>query len=145
MENTRRSFLKKMTVAGLGTAGLAIATNAAAANVAETQVQPKKKPAGKDDGKLRFGFIGTGSRCQEHINNVLAIEGNKIVAICDIQQGPLESTLKHISKFNVAAPKVYTGSERAFEQMLNNEEFDCIIIASPWEWHVPMSVAAMKR
>ena len=144
MENTRRSFLKKMTVAGLGTAGLAIATNAAAANVAETQVQAKKKPAGKDDGKLRFGFIGTGSRCQEHINNVLAIEGNKIVAICDIQQGPLESTLKHISKFNVAAPKVYTGSERAFEQMLNNEEFDCIIIASPWEWHVPMSVAAMK-
>ena len=42
MENTRRSFLKKMTVAGLGTAGLAIATNAAAANVAETQVQAKK-------------------------------------------------------------------------------------------------------
>jgi len=144
MENTRRSFLKKMTVAGLGTAGLAIATNAAAANVAETQVQAKKKAAGKDDGKLRFGFIGTGSRCQEHINNVLAIEGNKIVAICDIQQGPLESTLKHIGKFNVAAPKVYTGSERAFEQMLNNEEFDCIIIASPWEWHTPMAVAAMK-
>ena len=28
--------------------------------------------------------------------------------------------------------------------MLNNEEFDCVIIASPWEWHVPMSVAAMK-
>lgn len=57
---------------------------------------------------------------------------------------PLDSTLKHIAKFNVAAPKVYTGSERAFEQMLNNEEFDCVIIASPWEWHVPMSVAAMK-
>ena len=28
--------------------------------------------------------------------------------------------------------------------MLNNEEFDCVIIASPWEWHVRMSVAAMK-
>lgn len=142
MENTRRSFLKKMTVAGIGTAGLAVANHAVAANLSETQA--KKKPAGKDDGKLRFGFIGTGSRCQEHINNVLAIEGNKIVAICDIQQGPLDSTLKHIAKFNVAAPKVYTGSERAFEQMLNNEEFDCVIIASPWEWHVPMSVAAMK-
>ena len=93
---------------------------------------------------MRFGFIGTGSRCHEHINNVLSIPGNKIVAICDIQAGPIQRTLDHIAKFNVPAPKVYTGSEREFEKMLNNEEFDCVIIASPWEWHVPMSVAAMK-
>lgn len=145
MENTRRSFLKKMTVAGLGTAGLALSGNAGAETiVAGAPESKKKKAAGKDDGKLRFGFIGTGSRCHEHINNVLSIPGNKIVAICDVQQGPIERTLKHIAGFNVAAPKVYTGSERAFEQMLNNEEFDCVIIASPWEWHVPMSVAAMK-
>lgn len=143
MENTRRSFLKKVTAAGIGAAGLA-ATNAAVASTSAPEVQQKKKSAGKDDGKLRFGFIGTGSRCQEHINNVLAIPGNKIVAICDTQQGPLDSTLKHIAKFNVPAPKVYTGGEHEFEKMLNNEEFDCVIIASPWEWHVPMSVAAMK-
>ena len=30
MENTRRSFLKKMTAAGIGTAGLALSSNAAA-------------------------------------------------------------------------------------------------------------------
>ena len=138
MENTRRSFLKKVSVAGLGAAGLAMTGNASAVN-AIPETQAKKKPAGKDDGKLRFGFIGTGSR-----KNVLAIPGNKIVAICDVPQGPIEKTLKHIAQFNVPAPKVYTGSERAFEQMLNNEEFDCVIIASPWEWHVPMSVAAMK-
>ena len=123
MENTRRSFLKKVSAAGLGVAGLAV-TNGAAASVLQPETKAAKKPAGKDDGKLRFGFIGTGSRCQEHINNVLAIPGNKIVAICDIQQGPLQSTLKHIAKFGVSEPKVYTGSERAFEQMLNNEEFD---------------------
>lgn len=144
MENTRRSFLKKMTAAGIGTAGLALSSNAAATVTTETSAEKKKKPAGKDDGKLRFGFIGTGSRCHEHINNVLSIPGNKIVAICDIQAGPIQRTLDHIAKFNVPAPKVYTGSEREFEKMLNNEEFDCVIIASPWEWHVPMSVAAMK-
>ncbi|MDD2436101.1 MAG: Gfo/Idh/MocA family oxidoreductase [Massilibacteroides sp.] len=144
MENTRRSFLKKVTAAGIGAAGLAVANNVAAEVVSTSEVQQKKTSAEKADGKLRFGFIGTGSRCQEHINNVLAIPGNKIVAICDIQQGPLERTLNHIAKFNVPAPKVYTGNEREFEKMLNNEEFDCVIIASPWEWHVPMSVAAMK-
>ena len=30
MENTRRSFLKKMTAAGIGTAGLALSSNVAA-------------------------------------------------------------------------------------------------------------------
>ena len=88
MENTRRSFLKKMTAAGIGTAGLALSSNAAATVTTETSAEKKKKPAGKDDGKLRFGFIGTGSRCHEHINNVLSIPGNKIVAICDIQADP---------------------------------------------------------
>jgi hypothetical protein len=145
MDNTRRSFLKKMTAAGLGTAGLVLSGQANAAEVVtEVTAKDKKKPAGKDDGKLRFGFIGTGSRCQEHINNVLSIPGNKIVAICDIQQKSIQKTLDHIAKFNVDAPKVYTGSEREFEKMLSNEEFDCVIIASPWEWHTPMAVAAMK-
>jgi predicted dehydrogenase len=141
MENSRRSFIRKSVVSGMGIAGLAV-TDRVMAAPAETVRQ--KKTAGKDDGKLRFGFIGTGSRCQEHINNVLAIGGNKIVAVCDTQQGPLERTLKHIAQFNVPEPKTYTGSEHAYERMLNNEEFDCIIIASPWEWHTPMAVAAMK-
>ena len=51
MESTRRSFLKKMTVAGIGTAGLALSGNTAAA-ATEMPAGKKKKPAGKDDGKL---------------------------------------------------------------------------------------------
>ncbi len=145
MNNTRRTFLKNLSVAGVGAAGLAVANSAAAKTVeAAADPQTKKKAAGKDDGKLRFGFIGAGSRCQTHIRNIMMLPDNKIVAICDIQQASIDRTLKHISNYNVPAPKVYTGSERAFDDMLKNEEFDCVIIASPWEWHVPMSVAAMK-
>lgn len=44
MENTRRSFIKKMTAAGIGSAGLAISGNVAATSSAEpTQPQSKKK------------------------------------------------------------------------------------------------------
>lgn len=85
MENTRRSFLKKMTGCRNRYGRSCLSSNAAATVTTETSAEKKKKPAGKDDGKLRFGFIGTGSRCHEHINNVLSIPGNKIVAICDIQ------------------------------------------------------------
>lgn len=139
MESTRRSFLKKVSAAGLGAAGLVMTGNLSA-----TETNSKKKSISKDTGKLRFGFIGTGGRSHEHMSNVLRIPGNKITAICDIQQRSIDSALKHISQFNVPAPKVYKGDEFEFEHMLNNEDFDCVIISSPWEWHVPMSVAAMK-
>ncbi|MDR0537625.1 MAG: Gfo/Idh/MocA family oxidoreductase [Tannerellaceae bacterium] len=144
MDTTRRNFIKKVTVAGIGSAGVVLSGNAESPSIKDVPEAQKKKPASKDDGKLRFGFIGTGTRCREHITNVLNIPGNKIVSICDIRQQPLDSTLKYISQFNVEAPKVYTGSDYAFESMLSNEKLDCVIIASPWEWHTTMAVASLK-
>lgn len=104
----------------------------------------EKKRNGKRTGNLRFGFIGTGSRCNEHVKNLLSIGGCDIVAVCDTQQASIDRILKRIAEFNVKAPKVYTGDEYAFERMLESEEFDCVIIASPWEWHVRMATAAMR-
>lgn len=43
MENTRRSFLKKMTAAGVGAAGLAMAGTASATTVAGSPEPQKKK------------------------------------------------------------------------------------------------------
>ena len=86
MENTRRSFLKKVSAAGIGAAGLAMAGNAGATTTA-AEPQRKKQPV-KMMVNYVFGFIGTGSRCHEHINNVLAIPGNKIVAILRYPTGP---------------------------------------------------------
>lgn len=142
MNNNRRSFLKTMAVGGVSAAGLAVSEKLGATNIPETNQE--KTIGRKKTGNLRFGFIGTGSRCNEHIKNVLSINGNTIVAICDTQKSSLERTLKRISDYNVAVPKVYTGNDFAFEQMLSKEDFDCVIIATPWEWHVRMAVAAMK-
>ena len=44
MENTRRSFLKKVSAAGIGAAGLAMAGNAGASTAAAEPL--KKKTAG---------------------------------------------------------------------------------------------------
>jgi predicted dehydrogenase len=141
MANTRRTFLKTAATASLGLASLPHNESSAFPSGATV---PQSAKNGSPSRTLRSGFIGTGSRCQEHINNVLAIPDNHIIAICDTQKGPLQRTLSHIEKLGHLQPKTYSGSEHAFEQMLNDDEYDCIIIASPWEWHVPMAVAAMK-
>lgn len=143
MKESRRSFLKKATVAGIG--GLAGLSFANSANADTQKKDDTKKVAAqrKPNDLIRVGLIGAGSRSREHVNNIMEL-GGQITAFCDIQQHPIDRTNELIAKKGGKPAKVYTGSPRAFEDMLAKETFDAVIIASPWEWHVPMAVAAMK-
>ncbi len=143
MNETRRDFIRKASALGIGTVA-AGALSSVSASHAETQQDSKKKSASKSkDEGIRVGLIGAGARSREHVNNILALGGH-LIAVCDILDTALERTQKLIAEKGGKAPKIYTGHDRAFEEMLEKETLDAVIIASPWEWHVPMSVAAMK-
>lgn len=141
MTTTRRDFLKKAAFAGAGIATTTLGTNAAEK---QNTIAPQKKRTPSKSGKIRVGFIGTGFRSQEHFNNILSFPDTEIVAICDVSDFSLNMTKETFKKREKEFPKVYKGGELEYENMLKKEEFDVIIISSPWEWHVPMSVAAMK-
>ena len=49
-----------------------------------------------------------------------------------------------IREFGKKEAAVYTGDEHAFEKMLERDDIDGVIIATPWLWHTPMAVATMK-
>ena len=55
MENTRRSFLKKVSAAGIGAAGLAMAGNAGATT---TALNPKRK---KQPVKMMVNYVSVSS------------------------------------------------------------------------------------
>lgn len=55
MENTRRSFLKKVSAAGIGAAGLAMAGNAGATTTA-AEPQRKKQPV-----KMMVNYVSVSS------------------------------------------------------------------------------------
>lgn len=141
MNETRRDFLKKAALVGAGAVTATMNLEAALPDSGEATKTGKKKP---QEGIIRIGFIGTGFRSQEHFNNVLSFNDVKVTAICDVSDFSLDMTKKNFSKHGKEIPKVYTGSDYAYKDMLAKEEFDAVIISSPWEWHVPMSVAAMK-
>ncbi|MDR1056814.1 MAG: Gfo/Idh/MocA family oxidoreductase [Prevotellaceae bacterium] len=140
MKENRRSFLRKATVASIGIASLGLAN---AANAEPQKDEKKVASARKSGDPICVGLIGAGSRSREHVSNVIAL-GGQITAFCDIQQLSIDRTNKLIADRGGKKANVYTGSPRAFEEMLAKETFDAVIIASPWEWHVPMSIAAMK-
>jgi predicted dehydrogenase len=140
MKSDRREFIRKSTIAGMTAVGLSITGS----NLLAGQDEKAKSKKVENSGMVRAGFIGVGSRGRSHVHDTLSIPNVEIVAICDIQQNSIDEAKKIILGKGMKEPKVYTGSERAFEDMLKNEQLDSVIIATPWEWHVPMAVASMR-
>jgi predicted dehydrogenase len=95
--------------------------------------------------EVRVGFVGVGGQGGAHVRNMLAIPGVRVTAVCDIA----EERVKLMQKWVVAAgqkePTGYTRGPRDFERLCETEEVDLVFTATPWEWHVPVCVAAMKN
>ena len=92
--NTRRSFIKKSSLAG---AGIAIAPNL---SFGITHGNNKKD-------KLRMAFIGVGLRGTNHLNNALRRKDVEVVAICDIDPNRIAIALDKIQKANAKKPAVF--------------------------------------
>ncbi|MFN3488768.1 MAG: Gfo/Idh/MocA family protein, partial [Emticicia sp.] len=103
-----------------------------------------KKQSPNEDKKIRLGFIGVGLRGRNHLQQALYRSDVEIPAVCDIDPNSIAEANKLFKKFGKKEPIAYMNGERDFENYVKREDLDGIIISTPWEWHVPMAVAAMK-
>lgn len=141
MKINRRNFVKNAAIAGIGTASI---TAVGAGTVPVNEVQKKRTTVPAATGRIRMGFIGVGNRGGSHVKTTLQLGKADIVAICDVSERSIATAKKSIAAANAPEPKVYTGSEFAYLEMLAKENLDAVIIATPWEWHARMAVASMK-
>jgi predicted dehydrogenase len=144
----RREFLKTGAAAGLGAAlgksALAslpaepsrVLTSPQGATLVEFRVPPIDP--------VRIGFVGVGGMGSAHVRNFMKVEGVEIKAVCDI----VEEKVARIQKWCVEAgrptPEGYSRGERDFERLCGRDDIDLVFTATPWEWHVPVCLAAMK-
>src|SRR3546814_14325115 len=42
------------------------------------------------------------------------------------------------------ASKTFTGSDTAYKELVALPDVDVVLIATPWEWHLPMALDAMN-
>ena len=124
----RKEFLKKTTVFGLGAA-----------------LYPKIKSIPKIKNNVNIGFIGTGLRGQWLLDLASKREDVLIPAICDIDNRMIDRTLKILNRNNKEEPAIYKDGDEDFLNLLKRDDLDAVIIATPWEWHHPMAVAAMQE
>jgi len=125
----RRNFIKNNLTAG---SGLILGPTLAFGKAA-----PPVKQA-------RIGCIGVGLRGTTHLKNLLKRKDVVIPAICDIDPERIKIALDLISKAGFKKPETYTNGEEAFREMVKRDDLDGVIIATPWAWHTPMAVAAMR-
>ena len=138
----RRDFIRLAgaTGAALATGGLPTLADAAP----ETQ---NKSVAGlrvpKMD-KVRVGFMGVGARGSGHVTHMLNLQGVEVKAIADPHLPSANAAVKQAVDRGLAAPTLYTNGDRDYKRMLDRDDIDIVFISTPWEWHVPMAVDAMK-
>ncbi|MBD3378786.1 alpha-N-acetylgalactosaminidase [candidate division KSB1 bacterium] len=94
---------------------------------------------------VRIGYVGVGGMGSNHVRNLLNIPGAQIKAVCDIVPEKVERIQKWVVEAGQPRPTGYSRGEYDFERMCETEELDLVYTATPWRWHVPVCVSAMKN
>lgn len=94
--------------------------------------------------KLNVAVLGSGLRGQSHIDLLLRRDDCNVVAIADIDPEMIRRTKEIFTKRNATLPTIYDQGPHDYLRLLEKEDLDAVMIATPWRWHTPMAVAAMK-
>ncbi len=137
----RRDFLKA-GAAGLGTAlgSRLLPLNAEAASRSESMMEFAASPM----GKVRIGYVGVGGMGTAHVENLLKIPGVEIRAVCDIVEEKVARAQQKVVSAGQNKPEGYSRGPTDFKRLCERDDLDLVYTATPWEWHVPVCVAAMQ-
>jgi predicted dehydrogenase len=92
---------------------------------------------------VRVAIVGTGLRGSSVLGELLAVDGVRITALCDIVPEKAQRAAKRVTDSGQPAPALYTTGDRAFEQLVQRDDIDIVYTATPWPWHTPVCLAAL--
>ncbi|MBS0660478.1 MAG: Gfo/Idh/MocA family oxidoreductase [Verrucomicrobia bacterium] len=148
--NDRRTFLKNLGALGAGVAAVG-AVAPAVATAAETAAPPRPSGsrylgdfAAPKLEQVRWGVIGLGERGSVLAGILGQIEGSQVVAISDLYSDYCQRTVAALAKHGRPAPAVYQGDPKRYHELLARPDVDAVVIATPWEEHAPMAIAALR-
>jgi len=94
---------------------------------------------------VRVGLIGVGERGVGFVRHFCNIEGAVIRAICDIDSDVLSRAERVVAEHDQPSVELITGDDYAYRRLIDRDDVDIVIIATPWRWHVPMAVETMQN
>jgi predicted dehydrogenase len=146
---SRRNFLKQSVS---GCAGALVASELLSEEAKAKAKSGSKKDSGKTmmdvpfepRERVRLGIIGVGGRGSSLLRDLLAVENVDVKAICDLVPEKVAHAQKAVTDAGQPQPSGFSKGEWDFKN-LTQLDLDIVYIATPWNWHVPMAVNAMKN
>lgn len=127
--NNRREFIKNIAISG----------------AAITIINPSFKSFGNNPiTKIRIGIIGVGSRGRLHMKELLKRADAEVTAIADPDLSSIEKAKIIANEMGVPTPLVFSQGDLDYRNLIKSDVVDAVIIATPWEWHMPQAIESMK-
>lgn len=113
--------------------------------MSEGSVGQEQTRSNNDGRVIRMGFVGVGDQGSSHLDIALGIPGVEVVALCDTDDGYLYQAKKWVEEAGQAPPRLYNRGATDFKRLCAEEDLDVVVCCTPWEWHAPVCVEAMKN
>jgi len=123
----RREFVRTSALAGLA-APLASRLGAA---------------QGSSDRRVRVGIVGVGERGTGLTRVLLNLDNVEIKAIADVDESHQARAQKICTDAGREQPAGYARGPEDFRRLVERDDLDAVITATPWEWHVPVMLATL--
>ncbi len=130
---TRRKFLGKMATAALAAGATPHVLSASSERGVE--VLPIRRPREAND-QIQVAVIGAGGMGMSDVDTALQIPGVRLVAACDLYDGRLSSARER------HGTDLFT--TRDYREVLDREDVDAVIVATPDHWHSKISSDALR-
>jgi predicted dehydrogenase len=98
---------------------------------------------GAGDKTVRVAMLGAGNRGGSLLRTILRYPWVEIAAICDVDPNATERAQTALAKANRPDAFVASGRVDSYKEVLERKDVDAVVIATPWNLHVPMALAAM--
>ena len=128
---TRRDFIKK-TVAGTAALSLGSIIPGFGSNSYQEILGANEK--------IRIGVIGVNSRGNALAQGFAKMKGCEVTYLCDVDSRALERCQADIHKISGRTPK----GEKDIRKMLESDDFEAVVIATPDHWHAKAAIMAMQ-
>lgn len=142
MDNKEKTHFSRRRFLGsglLGAAGLTVVPHLAKAE------SPSATDSNIDLSTLKLGFIGVGRQAMGILNGFLPLPGIEVVACADVygvkRERFIQRTRDYYSKNNKS---IQVEGYENYRDLLQRDDIDAVVIASPDHWHALMAIDACK-
>jgi predicted dehydrogenase len=98
----------------------------------------------QDAPRLRLGVIGTGGRGTYLLQVALALPEVAVPALCDINEGNLNRAIGLVRQARGEAPAGYCAGPTDYRRLLERDDVDAVIIATPMQLHGRMAIDSLR-